>query len=150
MRRIQIGDIFEINTSKGKAYLHYIHNNKLEGAVIRVLQGLYSERPEKFEELVTSEERYIISFPLSVATKRKIVENVGHYPASNFSVPRIMRSTHKIGNEFIGWFLIDCETNQRRLVKSLTPEQKKLSPWGIWNDTLLIERLENDWSLDNW
>jgi len=50
----------------------------------------------------------------------------------------------------LGWHIIDTETWQRQLVKTLTPEQKQLSPWGIWNDTLLIENLVDDWELEKW
>ena len=61
-----------------------------------------------------------------------------------------MRTEHNIRGEFLGWHIVDTETWQRQLVKTLSPEQKKLSPWGIWNDTLLIENLVNDWSLEKW
>ena len=49
---------------------------------------------------------------------------------------------------YLGKFNI--ETEKMRLVKTLTPAQKKLSPCGCWNDTLLIECLVNDWSLEKW
>jgi len=150
MAKIKIGDIFEINTPRGMAYLHYIHKDGVTGELIRVLQGLYSERPANFDELAASQERYIISFPLSAAAKQKIVESVGYYPASNFSKPKLMRTKHNVRGEFLGWYLVDTETWHRQLVKTLSVEQKKLSPWGIWNDTLLIENLVNDWSLENW
>lgn len=150
MAKIKVGDIFEINTPKGKAYLHYINKDPITGELIRVLQGLYSERPVNFNELASLKERYIISFPLTAATKQKIVEPVGSYSASDFSKPKLMRTEHNVRGEFLGWYIIDTDTWQRQLVKILTPEQKKLSPWGIWNDTLLIENLTNDWSLEKW
>lgn len=150
MGRIKVGDIFEINTPKGKAYLHYIYKDKTIGDLIRVLPGLYSERPAGFDKLAASKERYIIFFPLSAAYKQKIVEQVSHYPVDNFEKPKYMRNDHIIRGEFLGWHIIDTETWQRQLVKTLTPEQKKLSPWEVWNDTLLIENLLNDWSLDKW
>lgn len=150
MAKIKIGDVFEINTPKGKAYLHYIHKDSVTGELIRVLQGLYSERPANIDQLAGLAERYIISFPLSVAAKQNIVEFVGHYSASGFSKPKLMRTKHNVRGEFLGWHLVDTETWHRQLVKTLTPEQKKLSPWGIWNDTLLIENLVNNWSLEKW
>ena len=61
-----------------------------------------------------------------------------------------MRTEHIVRGEFLGWHIIDTDTWQRQLVKSLTREQKQLSPWGIWNDALLIENLVNDWSLEKW
>ena len=36
-------------------------------------------------------------------------------------------------------------------VKELTGGgQKELSPWGIWNDTLLIERMMEGWTPEKW
>ncbi|MBX3253666.1 MAG: hypothetical protein KF862_05950 [Chitinophagaceae bacterium] len=150
MSKIKLGDIFEIITPKGNAYLHFIHKSSETGELIRVLQGLYVKRPDNFDKLVTLEERYIISFPLSAADKKKLVEHVSYFPISKFNKPKLMRTEYNVGGKFLGWHLVDTETWQRQLVKTLTPEQKKLSPWGIWNDTQLIESLINDWSLENW
>ncbi|BDA78463.1 hypothetical protein LPTSP3_g13930 [Leptospira kobayashii] len=53
MAKIKIGDIFEINTSKGNAYLHYIYQDKSVGDLIRVLPGLYSDRPSNLSLVKT-------------------------------------------------------------------------------------------------
>jgi len=150
MAKIKIGDIFEMNTLKGKSYLHYIYKDKAIGDLVRVLPGLYSERPANFDKLAGSKERYMIFFPLSAASKQKIVEQVSFYPSDKFEKPKYMRSEHIVRGEFIGWHIIDTETWHRQLVKRLTSEQKQLSPWGIWNDTLLIENIINEWSLEHW
>ncbi len=150
MARIKIGDIFEIKTPLGKAYLHYIYKDNIIGELIRVIPGLYSERPIIFDDLVTLRERYIISFPLAVANKQKIVEQVGYYSAAKYRKPKFMRTEHNVRGKLMGWHIVDTENWHRQLVENLSPEQKKLSPWGIWNDTLLIENLINDWRLENW
>ncbi|WP_437922381.1 hypothetical protein [Sphingobacterium sp. LRF_L2] len=128
MARIKVGDIFEIDTPKGKAYLHYIHKDPVTVALVRVLQGLHSERPANFEELAEQKERYLISFPLGPAASRKIVERVGFYSASEFSKPKFMRQQHNVRGEFLGWHIVDTDTLHRQLVKTLTVEQKELSP----------------------
>lgn len=150
MGKIKIGDIFEIETPKGKAYLHYVFKDSVTGELVRVLQGLYHTRPANLNEVVILKERYFISFPLLAATKQKIVEHVGFSSVSDLSKPKYMRTEHNIRGEFLGWHIVDTKTWQRQLVKILTPKQKELSPWGIWNDTLLIERLVDNWSLDDW
>lgn len=150
MGKIQIGDIFEINTPKGSAYLHYIYKDKIGRQLIRVLPGLYSARPESFDNLARSKERYMIFFPLSAANSRKIVKHIGYYQANNFDKPKYMRSEHNVRDESLGWQIIDTDTWHRQLVKDLSAEQKKLSDWGTWNDTLLIENLVSDWSLEKW
>jgi hypothetical protein len=148
--KIKLGDIFQINTPKGKAYLHYIYKDKELGDLIRVLPELYSEWPESLEQLARSKEAFMIFFPLSAANRKKIVEQVGYYPADNFGKPEYMRDKHIVRGAFLGWHIIDTKTWKRQLVNDLTSDQKRLSPWGIWNDTLLIERLVSDWSLEKW
>jgi hypothetical protein len=150
MKKIKLGDIFEIDTPKGKVYLHYIYKDKVIGDLIRVLPNFYPERPSDIEELNTSIEKFMVFFPLSFAYKKNIVSLVGYFSANNFGKPKYMKSQHFIKGEFIGWHIVDTETWQRTLVGNLTLEQRQLSPWGIWNDTLLINNLVNDWSLDNW
>lgn len=151
MKKIKIGDIFEITTPKGKAFLHYIYkDDKVGRQLIRVLPGLYLQNPENFDKIAASKEQYMIFFPLSPAFKRKIIEKVGYYPADKFDKPKYMRSGHEIRGEFLGWHIIDTDTWKMQLVKELTSEQKQLSDWDTWNDTLLIERLINEWSLEKW
>lgn len=150
MKKIKLGDIFEITTPKGKAYLHYVNKDKTTGELIRVLQGLYKEEPTDLDKLVGSSELFYVSFPLSYAYKKGIVKVVGNYNPLIFDIPKYMRSEHIIKGNFLGWHIINTNTWERTLVKNLTDEQKKLSPWGIWNDTLLIEKLTNNWNLDKW
>lgn len=150
MKKIKEGDVFEITTSKGKAYLHYIYKDKEMTELVRVLPGLYASAPENLDQLIESKEMFMVSFQIAAAYKRHLVEKVGHYPATNFPKPQYMRTEFIVGRERKGWHIVNVDTLQRQSVQKLTEEQKKLSPWGIWNDTLLIENLENDWNLDKW
>ena len=150
MAAIKLGDIFEIKTTKGYAYLHFIYKDKETGDLVRVLHGLHSKRPIDFNDLASHQEQFMVFFPLSFANKKNIVEFVGSYPADEFEKPKFMRIEHFVRGEFIGWHIINTDTWQRQLTQALSPEQKKLSPWGVWNDTLLIESLENDFSLATW
>lgn len=150
MEKIKIGDLFEIITPRGRAYLLYFYSDSITGDMIRVLQGLYEERPTDLYKLVTDNERFIVAFPIKAAKKEKLIESVGNFSTLTFQKPKVMRTKHIIRGEFLGWHLVDTETWERTLVKTLSSEQKKLSPWGIWNASLLIENLANDWSLENW
>lgn len=150
MPRVNPGDIFEITTPIGNAYLHFIYHDKLNGALLRVLTGLYAELPADINKIAAEKERYLIFFPVSVALHRKIVRKVGFYPLEGFQKPKYMRTKHNIGGEFLGWHIVDTDSLYRTLVKDLTDEQKALSLWGIWNDTLLIEKLVEGWSLEEW
>lgn len=150
MKKIKIGDVFEISTPKGYAYLHYIKKDKTIGELVRVLPGLYSEEPTDIKKTVGSDELFYIFFPLSFAYKKGIVRLVNNCEASNYDVPKYMRTEHNVRGEFLGWHIVNTQTWERTLVKTLNAEQIKFSPWGVWNDTLLIERLTNNWSLEEW
>ncbi|MCB9045969.1 MAG: hypothetical protein H6550_07500 [Chitinophagales bacterium] len=150
MNKIKPGDVFEINTARGRAYLHYIYMDENLGELIRILPGLYSDMPENIQEIVQMPERYVLYFPLNLAYKKKIVSLVGSHPVSGYSKPEYMRSKHLVRNEFLGWHIINTDTWMRKLVPKLSSKQRKLSPWGIWSIPLLIENLEKDWSLEEW
>ena len=71
VRRIRkkIGDVIEIPTSKGFAYVQYTHYHKdppVYGSLIRVLQEFYKTRPseQEFSEIVKNhiDSKYFVLF----------------------------------------------------------------------------------------
>ncbi|NQY04962.1 MAG: hypothetical protein HRT68_01860 [Flavobacteriaceae bacterium] len=76
-----------------------------------------------------------IDFVLKYAIKSKVVKYIKNIPLpENFKTPKYYRISDLFGD---GWQIVDSET----LIETLTDEQLKLSSWGIWNDTLIIEKL---------
>lgn len=152
MVKIKVGDIFEIKTPKGNAYLHYVYKDNLTGDLIRILPGTYAVTPSETEllNLAQAKELYVVFFPLAYAYKQGIVQKVGSYGIDNFIRPRYMRTKHMVRGEFLGWHIVDTSTWQRQLVKKLTSDQLKLNPWGLWNDTLLVERITEGWMPEKW
>jgi hypothetical protein len=150
--RLKIGDVFEIETSNGIAFFQYVHENEDIGSLIRILPIIHMDNKKGFlNDLVEQKELYFIHFPLGAALRQKIVSKMGNYPIpKDFVLPQKFRDDHSIKGEFICWHIVDYETWQREKVEKLTDEQKQLSPWGTWNDTLLKERLAENWTLDNW
>ncbi|WLD93781.1 hypothetical protein [Alkalihalobacillus sp. AL-G] len=151
MARLKIGDVFEITTTKGKGYFQYVHKDEMMGQLIRLLPNLYEESHIFESELVKEKEMYLVHFPLGSALEQKVVRIKGNYEVPrDFVLPKKFRSKHTIKGEFVGWHIIDYETLAREKVQELTNEQKQLSPWGTWNDTLLKERMEHGWTLNDW
>jgi len=151
MSKIELGDIFEIDTRKGKAYFQCVRIDKIKLDLIKVFNKIYQKRPESIESVITVKDNYFIGFALSTAYRRKLVEKVGNVTLPiDFDLPKYMRSKHVIRGQFLGWHIIDTNTLKRELVEKLSIDQQHLSPWGIWNDTLLKESLESGWSLENW
>ena len=150
MARIKDGDIFELKTSLGFVYLHRVLKDKTIGELMRVLPGFFKQRPSDFIDIVQGDEQFYLFFPLSAASKRKIISHVGFYPSNSFSKPKVMRVELFKNQVFSGWHIVNTDDWSRTIIKELSDDHKKLSPWGVWNDTLLVERLVDGWTLENW
>jgi hypothetical protein len=61
-------------------YTHEHRDHPRYGSLLRVLPGLFAERPASFERLVSEEERFSVFFPLGAATNRRIVRIVANEP----------------------------------------------------------------------
>jgi len=148
--KINAGDVFRIHTKKGFGFMQYVETSDLGFEYVRIID-LLSETGEISISDVYKLERWNIEFPLKTALRRKIVSKV-----ANFSLPpdyqafEYARTEHNIRGEFLGWFIVNRKTLQRELKKRLSTEDLKLSPFGVMNDTLIIEYLENDWKLEDW
>ena len=75
-KRVRIGDVVEIPTKRGFAYGQYALHHQQMGALLRVLPGFFSERPNDFTGLVTQSPRFVTFFPLGAAVHRGIFEVV--------------------------------------------------------------------------
>jgi hypothetical protein len=151
--KVRIGNIVEIQTSKGLAYAQYSHKHDKPpkyGALLRVFDQIFQEQPADLEGLTRLPIQFSIFFPLQTAVNQNIVKIVG-----NITVPENLRSfplfrsgtpdreTKKVAT----WWLWDGEREWR--VGELTPEQRKLPIEGVWNDTMLIRRIESGWRPEN-
>jgi hypothetical protein len=139
--------VIEIPTPKGFAYAQFTHKAPRYGALLRVLPGIFPERPSDFAELVRQSPVFSTFFPLGAACNRDIVHVVAseQIPSHTAALPTF-RNSHldRIGNRVGPWFLWDGEREWR--VESLSDQQlRDYPPLGIWNDTLLIERILAGW-----
>ena len=143
---LNIGDLFEISTPPGLAYLQLTHTDPDQGSLIRVLPGTHGGRPEALEPIVQTHEQFHAFFPLAAALRRGIVERVGNYevPATSRSFPTFRSSTkNPVTDEWEDWWLWDGQREWK--VAELSDAQRDLSPGGIINDTLLIDRVVSGW-----
>ncbi|WP_156463983.1 hypothetical protein [Devosia sp. Leaf420] len=147
MKRPKIGDVIEIRTRKGLAYAHFSHKHPQYGALLRVFGQTYNARPENFSAHMNAEPTFICFFPLGAAVNRGIVSIAGHVdiPADAREFP-IFRAgmPGRDMREGSPWWLWDGEKEWR--VGTLSPSQRKLPIRGVWNDTLLIKRIEDGWT----
>ena len=150
-KKIQIGDIVEIRTSKGLAYAQYTHKHKDWGALLRILPKFFETRPLDFSGIVLEKESFVNFFPLQAAVNRKIFEIVSNeqIPPEALTFPLFRGDGHidrhgKVHN----WYLWDG-IKDGPLFTTLTDELRKLPKLGVCNDTLLIQRIEEGWTPEN-
>ncbi|MFO0828716.1 MAG: hypothetical protein U0572_11295 [Phycisphaerales bacterium] len=149
--RPRIGDVVEIATSRGLAYAHYTHEHDVPpryGALLRVLPGLFEQRPLDFSGLVLLAPRFITFFPLGAACNRGSVRIVANEPVPQRSQAfPTFRNSHRDRAEkrVPPWFLWDGAREWR--VDKLSEQQlRDYPPLGVWNDTLLTERIAAGWA----
>lgn len=148
--KLKKGDVFRIKTKLGYGFLQYIETDDLGIEYVRVLEPI-SENGILSQREVECLERWCIGFPLKAAELRKIVEKVG-----NFDIPQSFinyeyaRAEHNISGEKIGWHIVNKTSLKRELKPNLDAHDRKLSPHGIMNDTLIISMLEENWRLQDW
>lgn len=147
MTRVKIGDVFELSTERGLVYGQCTHRHPMYGELIRVLPGFFRQTPTEFEVLVRRRARFCVFFPLGAAVRQKVVRIVANEPvpaeAQQFPIFRagsINRSTGKVDV----WWLWDGKKEWR--VGQLTDEERRLPIRGVWNDTLLVDRILGGWT----
>lgn len=150
MKKIKEGDIFEIATETGKGYFQYIESGKLACELIRVFPKLFPKTNVDFDVEINADQYYFVRFPLVTALKKGIVNYVGNYNVPNNVVaPKEMITMDFLNNER-NWYVINTDTLRQKKADRKLPETRKLSPFGIWNDTLLKLRIEQEWTPETW
>lgn len=118
--------------------------------MIRVFDALFENRPPGFSELVNGPVRFSTFFPVAAAIKRAVFKVVGHenIAANNQSFP-IFRNgiADAKTNKVAVWWFWDGEREWK--VGTISQAQRKMPIVGVWNDTLLIERIEAGWTPSN-
>jgi hypothetical protein len=147
--KIELGDIAEIKTSAGLAYVQYTHDGKDMGQLVRVLPGLYPSRPADFAELAGQRELYFIFYTLQYALQRGQTEVVSNQPIPDWARPiPVMR--HRSG---ASWRMVSAlapltmEFLQRTpVIRELTSEQRKLSIHVLRPHPAMVAELARRWT----
>jgi len=86
-RKAEIGDICEIVSPAGRAYVQYTHDGHGMGELVRVLPGLYDVRPKDLAPLAKQKELYFVFCTLDYAVRDKNAEIVSHQPVPDWARP---------------------------------------------------------------
>src|ERR1700731_1908718 len=87
----KIGDICEIETPAGLAYVQCTHVSPDMGALVRVLPGLLKARPIDFEQLAKQKELYFTFYTLNYAIRDHQVTIVSNQPVPEWARSPLMR-----------------------------------------------------------
>jgi hypothetical protein len=145
-----IGLIFQLKTSKGLAYGLCTHEN----AEYCQLVYLYPIGTQQ-SELKDAATQFCCFFPLRTALRQKIMKEVitevgrMEIPVQlkDFPLFRVFCGIPPAGpGKFDNWGFWDGQKTW--FVGEINEEQRKMPTDGIWNDTLIIERLEEGYTAE--
>lgn len=147
-RAPRIGDVIEIVTPTGLAYAHFTHKHKQYGSLLRVMRGLHPTRPSSFKTILEGEAQFSAFFPLGAACKREVVHIVGNEPLPEAAqaFPVFRAGVQNAQGIVEVWWLWDGSSEWK--VGALQPGMEHYPIRGVWNDTLLIERICSGWSCE--
>jgi hypothetical protein len=148
--KAKIGDICEIKTPAGLAYVQYTHDGRDMGDLVRVLPGLFNTRPTEFAELARQKELYFIFYRLNYALRNRQAEVVSHQPVPSWAQPYpLMRWTldHRIWKIFKASDPLTLEDHKRTpVIQTLTPQQKRLSVHLLRPHPVMVRELARGWT----
>lgn len=147
MARARIGDVIEIETPNGIGYGILSHKHSDYGYLLRVFDLLVEKRVESLGEILGTRTRFNCFYPVGPAVRQKLVSFVFHcdVPEDLREFPLFRTGFPSLQSKKIDrWELWDGEHLWPIGVPSA--DEAKISPLGIWNHALLVDRISNRWS----
>jgi hypothetical protein len=153
----QIGDLVEIGTPAGLAYVQYTHDAGTSGQIVRVLPGLYESRPTDLAGLVRQKELYFIFYPMEYPLRKELAKIVANEPVPEWAVSHPMMRL-PVGRDYdlgrvLKWRIVSAanqltvpELLRAPLLTELTAEQEKLSIRVIAPHAALVKDLARGWT----
>ncbi|HEX5747543.1 MAG TPA: ribonuclease E inhibitor RraB [Archangium sp.] len=146
-RRARLGDVLEVSTPRGLAYIHYTYfTEEPYREVIRILPGFFATRPTEFTELVNHPKAFFAFYPARAAVSQGAVEVVAHHPLSpGQAFPAVYRWAGARSREgrVLAWRI--CEGTKETLVRDLSDEQRYLPIFSIFLHDSLVSALTDEW-----
>jgi Regulator of ribonuclease activity B len=146
---LKIGDVLEVPTPRGLAYVQYTHYQEPLGTLIRVLPGFHQSKSADFVELARAKELYFVFCPIETLVNQGLLQVVSNerVPDSAVQFPPMRRRGFvrplAKGGGVSSWTIFEGEKERR--VETLTAQQARLSIASSWNLGMLVERLTEGW-----
>jgi hypothetical protein len=146
-KRARLGDVLEVSTPRGLAYIHYTYfTYRPYRETIRVLPGFFTTRPTDFTDLVNSPRAFFAFYPARAAVSQGLVEIVAHHPVRpEQAFPAVYRRAGASSREgrILAWII--CEGTKQTLVRELSEEQCYLPIFTIFLHDSLVSALTEEW-----
>lgn len=145
-KRARPGDVLEVSTPRGLAYVHYSARDPEYGDAIRVLPGFFTTRPADFTALASSPKAYFTFYPVGAAVSQGLVEVVARIPVlPGQGLPTVYRraGARRPEGGVLAWLI--CEGKKETLVWELSEEQRHLPIARVWMHDTLVSYLTEEW-----
>jgi hypothetical protein len=145
-KRVAIGSILQIHTTKGYSYAQLTHKNQLCGYLFRVLPGFFLAPIKSYESVVRTKELYYTFVFREGLNERPVTELVGveKVPVECQSFPLFRAGTKDFRTGKVeNWWLWDGEREWP--IGELKGEQNNLPLREIWTSDILARRIEEGW-----
>ncbi len=153
-KKASIGDIVEISTPAGLGYVQYTHDGGDDGELVRVLPGLYGNRPSDFAALARQKELYFVFYIMNYSIRAGWAEIVSSQPVPEWAKAfPLMRQPVGLDSFWTRWRIMSADNplTVEELIRTpvfteLTPEQKKLSIRVIRPHAAMVKELARGWT----
>jgi hypothetical protein len=146
---VSVGDVVEIHTSNGLAYVQCSQDHPRYGHLVRVLPGFHEATPLDLQRLVYGKESLIVFFHLHAAVKVGLFKIV-----ASCSVPERVRDLRVFRTGFQDqatktvkeWWFWDGKSEWR--LRQVSNREQEIPIPEVWFPGLLVEDIENGWTPD--
>jgi hypothetical protein len=155
-KKASVGDIVEIQTASGLAYIQYTHDGGGMGELVRVLPGLYPLRPTDFVALSSQKELYFVFYTLEYALRDHQAKIVSHQPVPVWAQPypaMRWRGPSDENGRTIGWKIFNAanpltleEHRRTPMIHHLKPGQERISIDVLRPHAAMVKELGRQWT----
>jgi hypothetical protein len=145
MKRPKPGDIFEVVVNTERRYVQVTHIHPEFGPLVRVISGSWSSPPD-LDALAQAPTEFVCFVRLGSRNPPHHLKYFGSYAvhADARDFPMFRSGLSGRDKKVHVWWLWDGVKSWK--IGALKPEQRDFPIRGIWDEEMLVERLENGWS----
>lgn len=145
-RPVAIGDVFEIETPAGLAYLQYTHEDDF-GPVVRILPGTFKARPTNIESMVLDRTRFAAIIPVVAGVREGSLVRLGSFgiPGHAAEFPLMLAVKARLDGT-LRWSIWDGTRMVKSDLPTLAEAEMDYPHRSILNREYLVDRIASDWT----